>query len=135
MEKLKEMASRFALEGEVEEVVPLGAGLINDSYRVKTVAEETPDYVLQRINHAIFQDVDLLQENIRRITEHIRRKLEARGERDTERKTLTVVPAKDGKLYVSAMFDCFDLTVLGLAEELKTLVWRYFMSSPSENFV
>ncbi len=70
MEKLKEMASRFALEGEVEEVVPLGAGLINDSYRVKTVAEETPDYVLQRINHAIFQDVDLLQENIRRITEH-----------------------------------------------------------------
>lgn len=26
MEKLKEMASRFALEGEVEEVVPLGAG-------------------------------------------------------------------------------------------------------------
>lgn len=100
MEKLKEMASRFALEGEVEEVVPLGAGLINDSYRVKTVAEETPDYVLQRINHAIFQDVDLLQENIRRITEHIRRKLEARGERDTERKTLTVVPAKDGKLYV-----------------------------------
>ena len=59
--------------------MPLGAGLINDSYRVKTVAEETPDYVLQRINHAIFQDVDLLQENIRRITEHIRRKLEARG--------------------------------------------------------
>lgn len=48
---------------------------------------------------------------------------------------ITEIKAKDGKLYVSAMFDCFDLTVLGLAEELKTLVWRYFMSSPSENFV
>ena len=27
----------------------------------------------------------------------------------------TGIKAKDGKLYVSAMFDCFDLTVLGLA--------------------
>ena len=27
----------------------------------------------------------------------------------------TEIKAKDGKLYVSAMFDCFDLTVLGLA--------------------
>lgn len=99
MEDLKGIASRFAIEGEVKEVAPLGAGLINDSYRVSTVAEETPDYVLQRINHAIFKDVDLLQENIRRITEHIRRKLEERGETDTARKTLTPVPAKDGRTY------------------------------------
>ena len=28
---------------------------------------------------------------------------------------ITEIKAKDGKLYVSAMFDCFDLTVLGLA--------------------
>lgn len=28
---------------------------------------------------------------------------------------ITEVPAKDGKLYVSAVFDCFDLGVLGLA--------------------
>lgn len=27
----------------------------------------------------------------------------------------TILKAKDGKLYVSAIFDCFDLTVLGLA--------------------
>ena len=30
---------------------------------------------------------------------------------------ITEVKAKDGKLYVSAIFDCFDLTVLGLAME------------------
>lgn len=28
---------------------------------------------------------------------------------------ITEIKAKDGKLYVSALFDCFDLTVLGLA--------------------
>ena len=28
---------------------------------------------------------------------------------------ITEIPAKDGKLYVSAIFDCFDLTVLGLS--------------------
>lgn len=28
---------------------------------------------------------------------------------------ITEVPAKDGKLYVSAIFDCFDLAVLGLS--------------------
>ena len=28
---------------------------------------------------------------------------------------ITEIPAKDGKLYVSAIFDCYDLTVLGLA--------------------
>ena len=30
---------------------------------------------------------------------------------------ITEIKAKDGKLYVSAIFDCFDLTVLGLAME------------------
>ena len=29
----------------------------------------------------------------------------------------TIFPAKDGKLYVSAIFDCFDAAVLGLSME------------------
>ena len=71
---------------------------------------------------------------------------------------ITEIKAKDGKLYVSAIFDCFDSSVLGLAmetnarcesmwarmksellydryntetmttEELKVLIWRYFIS-------
>ena len=31
---------------------------------------------------------------------------------------ITELKAKDGKLYVSAIFDCFDLTVLGLVYSL-----------------
>ena len=96
---LKEITSQFAIEGEIAEVAPLGAGLINDTFRVKTLSADTPDYVLQRINHAIFQDVELLQNNIQRITDHIRHKLSEKGENDLGRKTLTVVPVKDGKLF------------------------------------
>ena len=34
---------------------------------------------------------------------------------DLDVEQCTILKAKDGKLYVSAIFDCFDLTVLGLA--------------------
>ena len=66
------IAQAFALKGKVLEVKPLGSGLINDTYRVYTDGPE--DYVLQRINTAIFKDVELLQHNIECATAHIRRK-------------------------------------------------------------
>ena len=90
--------SHFLLEGEVADVRPLGNGLINDTYRVETVGT-APDYVLQRINNAIFTDVDLLQHNIDVVTTHIRQKLEARGEEDIDRKVLRFVKTADGKSY------------------------------------
>jgi Ser/Thr protein kinase RdoA (MazF antagonist) len=102
MNKIREIVSRFEIKGTVESVAPFGAGLINDTYRIVTTGDETPDYVLQRINHSIFRDVEMLQDNIRRITDHIRTKLAARGESDIERKVLRVVPTLDGALY------CFD---------------------------
>ena len=99
MKNLIEILSHFALVGEVIEIKPLGAGLINDSYRVTTTPPEAPDYVLQRINHTIFTDVDMLQNNFYRVTTHIRHKLEERGETDIDRKVLTLIPTKDHKLY------------------------------------
>ena len=42
---------------------------------------------------------------------------------------ITEIKAKDGKLYVSAMFDCFDLTVLGLAMGTKQYGIRQSMNS------
>ena len=46
MEDLKKIVERFAIEGEVKEIAPLGNGLINDTYKVTTEGN-TPDYVLQ----------------------------------------------------------------------------------------
>ena len=62
MEKLKEIAAFFDIDSDVMEVVPLGGGLINDTYKVTTTSGA--GYVLQRINDSIFRDVDLLQRNI-----------------------------------------------------------------------
>lgn len=99
MKDLSSILSHFALTGKVVEIKPLGAGLINDSYKVTTTPPEASDYVLQRINHTIFTNVDMLQNNFYRVTTHIRGKLEARGENDIDRKVLTLVPTLDHKLY------------------------------------
>ena len=91
--------AQFEIRGTVKEVNPLGNGLINDTYRVITESDDTPDYVLQRINNAIFQDVDLLQHNIEVVTAHIRRKLAACDTTDIDRRVLQFVKAHDGKTY------------------------------------
>ncbi len=98
-QQLKNVIEQFDIQGIVALVKPLGAGHINDSYKVITETVATPDYVLQRINHYIFKNVDALQDNIRRVTDHIRNKLTAAGVKDVENRVLRLAPAKDGKLY------------------------------------
>lgn len=74
MENLKDIVSKFDIEGKVADVKPMGEGLINDTYKVFTEGCEKPKYVLQRINNAIFQDVDMLMDNINKVTNHLRKK-------------------------------------------------------------
>ena len=93
MEKYLPILQQFPLEGNIKEVKPLGNGLINDTLIVKTDGPD--DYVLQRINNAIFQDVELLQHNIDCVTGHIRAKLLAAGEKDIDRKVLRFLPCKE----------------------------------------
>ncbi|MDE5844110.1 MAG: aminoglycoside phosphotransferase family protein [Muribaculaceae bacterium] len=95
MKDFSNIVNNFAIKGRVESVKPLGNGLINDTYIVKTSDESTSDYVLQRINHHIFTDVDTLQDNIAAVTSHIRRKLTNAGEKDIDRKVLNFLPVKD----------------------------------------
>lgn len=99
MENLGQIVAQFNINGEVAEIKPLGNGLINTTYKVKTAADNTPDYVLQHINNAIFPDVEMLMNNIIAVTSHIRKKLEAANTTDINRKVLTFVPAKDGKYF------------------------------------
>jgi Ser/Thr protein kinase RdoA (MazF antagonist) len=99
MNKYLDIVNKFRVEGTPEAAAPLGAGHINDSFLIKTKEENRPDYLLQRINHRIFKDVELLQHNILHVTGHIRKKLKEKGAADIERKTLTIIPANDGKLF------------------------------------
>lgn len=97
-EELRRIVGNFEIRDEILDVAPLGNGLINDTFIVKTSGKD--NYVLQRINNAIFQDVELLQHNIDCVTRHIREKLVKAGESDIDRKVLTFlrVPAT-GKTY------------------------------------
>lgn len=95
-EKLQSVVDQFVLEGPVAEIKPLGAGFINDTFKVNTIGDAS-DYILQRKNKTIFTDVPAMMNNICMVTEHIRRKvIDAGG--DPLREVLMVVKTKNGKL-------------------------------------
>ena len=96
---MKDIVLKFKVENEITDVKPLGEGLINDTFKVYVEGEENPKYVLQRINNAIFQDVELLQDNIEKVTEHIRKKLTENNVDDVERKVLRFIRTKDDEKF------------------------------------
>ena len=110
---LRQITDRFAICGTVSEIKPLGEGLINDTLLVKTAEADAPNYVLQRVNTNVFPDVEMLMNNIRAVTTHIRSKLEAEGVTDIDRRVLTFVPLKADptKLYTTEGGDPWRLMV------------------------
>ena len=99
--EVKTILQAFRMEGTLARIEPLGNGLINDTFKITTQEADCPDYVLQRINNAVFKDVELLQHNIEVVTRHIRKKLEAQGESDLDRKVLRFVETAESKTYVT----------------------------------
>lgn len=97
-EQLLSIAGQFALTEKAVAAIAFGNGHINDTYAL-TDATGEKRYILQRINHQIFTDVEMLQHNIETATSHIRHKLEAAGEREIDRKVLHFLPTAEGKTY------------------------------------
>lgn len=96
---MKNIINQFQLTSEPGEIKPLKIGFINDSFIVESKTPNGEWYFLQCINHQIFKDVTGLQNNIKQVTDHLRKKLRERGVNDLERRVLQLVPAKDGKLF------------------------------------
>ena len=87
------ICGKFQTKGAALSCEPYGNGHINATYLVKTDEEQ---YILQRINHHIFQDVPGLMRNVERVTAFL-------AEKDLDpRHSLHLVPAKDGAAYVEA---------------------------------
>lgn len=83
-ETLFDIASHFALEGNIISVEPYGDGHINTTYLVVT---DGPHYILQRMNTSIFPDTVNLMRDIELVTSA----LKARG-----KETLDIVPTTSG---------------------------------------
>ena len=95
-EQLRAIVDRFDTRGTIDNIRPLGNGLINDTFLVTTVEADAPDYVLQRINTNVFADPNGLMDNIEAVTTHIRRKLVEQGADDIDRRVLQFVKASQG---------------------------------------
>jgi hypothetical protein len=93
----EQITNQFSIDGTVATIKPFGNGLINTTYKVRTSESDAPNYLLQIINHHIFQNVPELTRNIERVTSHIREKLEAQGAGDIDRRVLTPVKTNDGE--------------------------------------
>ena len=100
MNSLFNIAGHFVDANAITAIEPLGNGLINDTYKIMVKGESKPKYVLQRINNAVFTDVDMLQNNIEAVTDHIRQKYERQGVKDIDRRVLHFLKADTGKTYV-----------------------------------
>ena len=98
MNELFAIAGHFIDPKTIGSIEPLGNGLINDTYRI--MVDGQPKYVLQRINNAVFTDVDMLQSNIEAVTNHIKKKYESQGVNDVNRRVLHFLKADTGNTYV-----------------------------------
>ena len=94
------IAAHFVDAAQISSIEPLGSGLINDTYKIMTTGQKQPKYVLQHINDKVFTNVEMLQRNIEIVTDHIRRKYEAAGMPDIDRRVLHFLKADTGKTYV-----------------------------------
>lgn len=95
------LLEKSRLQGTVEGYETLKTGNINDTYRVgvQLPSGETGFYMMQRINHSVFQQPEQVAHNAAMVTAHIRQKLWDRGESDLDRRVLQYYPMEDGNYF------------------------------------
>jgi hypothetical protein len=98
--RLLYISRQFHIHGELLHAEACKVGHINETYTASYNQGGTNvRYIHQRINHEVFKDPVGVMDNLARVTTHLQRKLQEKGARDVTRRTLTVVPARDGKSY------------------------------------
>ena len=83
----------FALDGSVTDCHAHGNGLINKTFSVETDTHKR--YVLQTVNHNIFQNIEGLMNNIQSVTSYLA------GQTDDPRRVMHLIPTKEGKAYLA----------------------------------
>ncbi|WP_028974476.1 phosphotransferase enzyme family protein [Spirochaeta cellobiosiphila] len=100
-QEMKEIINQFVIYGDIISFAPYGSGHINDTYVVNTNQAGTDiRYIIQRINTKVFTDPEGLMSNIKRITETLQKGYQDNDVIDSSRRTLTVIPSREGKPYL-----------------------------------
>jgi Ser/Thr protein kinase RdoA (MazF antagonist) len=94
------VTAEFAFDGRIVSAAPYGSGHINDTFLTVTEGTEGQRrFILQRINHQVFKQPDLLMENVARVCAHAQAKLMAAGTSDAHRRALRLTPTHQGKAW------------------------------------
>ena len=96
------IAPQFDVAGRLVRVVPHSGGNVNDTYVAifrTTFSEER--FILQRLNSKVFRSPERVVHNMKIVTEHAHKRLEAEAdEADRIWQLPRVIPAKDGNDFV-----------------------------------
>lgn len=93
------VARAFDVPGKLESAVRYGSGHIHDTYSVNfdESGRGGAHIILQHINTKIFKNPLAVMENIRRVTTHVRARLE--GAQDADRRVLQLVSTREGQAW------------------------------------
>ena len=97
MKLISETCSLFCFSGRMDSIVTFGNGNINDTFLLSSKdRDDTERYILQRINHEVFNDPVALMDNFSRVIDHLKQKSShAKG----VEKVLSLIETKDGKSF------------------------------------
>jgi len=97
---IRKVAEQFFIRGDITDIKHINKGYINNTYRVETLSENNHvhQYVLQRVNTNVFQNITALMSNYLLTTVHLSNTLKLPG---THRRgtVQTLRTTKDGKIY------------------------------------
>lgn len=100
IEEIKDVIKNYKFYDDVVEVKRFGSGHINDTFKLTLRNKGSNSFLLQKINHHIFADVQGLMNNINLVTRHLKDIFRSQG-LDQEKHTLTIVPTNTNNLYYS----------------------------------
>ncbi|MBI4347956.1 MAG: aminoglycoside phosphotransferase family protein [Elusimicrobia bacterium] len=101
--RLEAVAQKFDVAGRLIAVQPVAGGNVNDTYRAvfrTTFSEER--IIVQRINRRVFTRPEWIMSNLRRVTDHVHRRLGREAPREDRVWQLPrIVRSRDGRDWVS----------------------------------
>jgi hypothetical protein len=96
--ELKSISRHFQIYGEILHAEPLKIGHINETYTATyNQGGMRVRYIHQKLNRNVFKNPAGVMKNLMCVTGHIRKKLESNGVPDVTRRTLIVIPTRDGQ--------------------------------------
>ena len=104
--QLQEISRQFQIYGEILHAETFKIGHINETYSATyDQGGMRVRYIHQKINKGVFKNPPAVMKNVMRVTTHIRRKLEAQDARDITRRSLIVIPTRDGQSFYRSRDD------------------------------